>query len=125
VSTRHAAPVTVTWNQVAAFRLAQHHLSVRAPREVLISVVSDMTGDQAQRLSAAQISLWARGFGQGSTIYGSPMSKKRSPMEFVKKRKTWAASLAPQPSTSRLAKARNPHEMAWDFSINGNGPTTQ
>ncbi len=53
-------PFSVTWNQVGAFRLARHHLSVRAPVDELISVVSDMTGAQAQLLSAAQTSLWSR-----------------------------------------------------------------
>lgn len=60
MSTRYSTPFTLTWNQVAAFRLEQHHLSVRAPRDALISVVNDMTGAQAQLLSAAQMSLWAR-----------------------------------------------------------------
>jgi hypothetical protein len=50
----------VTWNQVAAFRLARHHLAERAPPGVLISVVDDMAGAQAQLLPAAQISLWSR-----------------------------------------------------------------
>jgi len=51
---------SVTWNQVAAFRLARHHLSERAPAKALVSVAGDMTGAQAQLLSAAQISLWSR-----------------------------------------------------------------
>jgi hypothetical protein len=50
----------VTWKQVAAFRLARHHLSARAPSEALLPVVRDMTGAQAQLLSAAQLSLWTR-----------------------------------------------------------------
>ena len=53
-------PRSVTWDQVAAFRLARHHLLERAPRKALVSVVGDMTGAQAQLLSAAQISLWSR-----------------------------------------------------------------
>jgi len=52
--------LSVTWDQVAAFRLARHHLSERAPKKALLSVVRDMGGAQAQLLSAAQISLWAR-----------------------------------------------------------------
>jgi len=60
VSTRQGAQFSVTWEQVAAFRLARHHLSERAPAKALISVVGDMTGAQAQLLSAAQISLWSR-----------------------------------------------------------------
>ena len=50
----------MTWNQVAAFRLGRHHLLERASTKALLTVASDMTGAQAQLLSAAQISLWAR-----------------------------------------------------------------
>lgn len=50
----------MTWNQVAAFRLARHHLSKRAAMRALVSVAGDMAGAQAQLLSAAQTSLWAR-----------------------------------------------------------------
>jgi len=60
VSTRQHAQFSVTWNQVAAFRLARHHLSERASRKALLSVVRYMGGAQAQLLSAAQISLWSR-----------------------------------------------------------------
>src|SRR5512143_2769619 len=52
--------LSVTWNQVAAFRLARHHLAERAPAKALLSVVSDMAGAQAQLLPAAQMSLWSR-----------------------------------------------------------------
>jgi hypothetical protein len=52
--------IAVTWSQVAAFRLSRHHLTERAPKKSLVSVARDMTGAQAQLLSAAQISLWAR-----------------------------------------------------------------
>jgi hypothetical protein len=58
--TRSSVPLSITWDQVAAFRLAQHHLLKRAPTKSLVSVVGDMTGAQAQLLSAAQLSLWAR-----------------------------------------------------------------
>src|SRR5215216_6932473 len=51
---------SVTWKQVAAFRLARHHLWERAPKKALLSVVRDMGGAQAQLLSAAQVSLWSR-----------------------------------------------------------------
>src|SRR6187402_1893895 len=53
-----AAPVTR--DQVAAYRLARHHLDRRAPKHALVSVVGSMAGAQAQLLSAAQISLSAR-----------------------------------------------------------------
>ena len=51
---------SVTWKQVAAFRLAQHHLSARASTRNLLTVADDMIGAQAQLFSAAQISLWSR-----------------------------------------------------------------
>ena len=60
MSSRQHAPVSVTWSQVAAFRLARHHLVERAPLQTLPSVAGDMTGAQAQLLSAAQISIWSR-----------------------------------------------------------------
>jgi DNA glycosylase AlkZ-like len=60
MSTRQHAPFSVTWNQVAAFRLSRHHLLERAPAKDLIPVARDMVGAQAQLLSAAQISLWSR-----------------------------------------------------------------
>lgn len=46
--------------QVAAFRLARQHLDARAAAWALLAVVRQMGGAQAQVLSAAQISLWAR-----------------------------------------------------------------
>lgn len=57
---RQPVPLSVTWDQVSAFRLARHHLIRRARRQDLVSVVGDMAGAQAQLLSAAQISLWPR-----------------------------------------------------------------
>src|SRR5256712_4912268 len=58
--TTRGAAARVTWSQVTAFRLSGHHLLERAPARALISVVGEMAGAQAQVLSAAQISLWAR-----------------------------------------------------------------
>src|SRR5256886_2471515 len=46
--------------QVSAFRLSRHHLVKRASASALAQVAGDMAGVQAQVLSAAQISLWAR-----------------------------------------------------------------
>jgi hypothetical protein len=60
VPTRRPVQLSVTWDQVSAFRLARQHLLERAPAKALVSVVRDMTGAQAQLLSAAQISLWPR-----------------------------------------------------------------
>src|SRR5437879_7603792 len=58
------APVTdaicASPDQVLAFRLSRHHLVKRPPASALAQVAGDMAGAQAQVLSAAQISLWAR-----------------------------------------------------------------
>lgn len=58
--TRPTPLPSVTRDQVAAFRLARHHLLDRAPRKALRSVALDMAGVQAQLPSAASISLWTR-----------------------------------------------------------------
>src|SRR5438093_13045474 len=47
-------------DQVSAFRLSRHHLVKRARASALAQVAGDMAGVQAQLLSAAKISLWAR-----------------------------------------------------------------
>src|SRR3989449_9282200 len=47
-------------DQVSAFRLSRHPLVQRAPASALAQVAGDMAGAQAQVLSAAKISLWAR-----------------------------------------------------------------
>jgi hypothetical protein len=60
VLTSQHTPFSVTWEQVAGFRLRRQHLSERAPAKALVAVAGDMNGAQAQLLSAAQISLWSR-----------------------------------------------------------------
>jgi hypothetical protein len=57
---RNQMEYPVTWDQVAAFRLARHHLMRRAPAKDLAAVAGDIAGVQAQLLSAAQASLWSR-----------------------------------------------------------------
>src|ERR1700758_1117921 len=52
--------VPISREQVSAFRLTRHHLIDRAPGSALVRVAGDMGGAQAQLLSAAKISLWAR-----------------------------------------------------------------
>lgn len=58
--TNHPIEIPISWNQVAAFRLARHHLLERAPASAIASVAGDMAGVQAQLVSAAQIGLWSR-----------------------------------------------------------------
>ncbi len=50
---------TVTSEQVAAFRMARHHLP-GGTRSSLASVCRDVAGIQAQVMSAAELSLWTR-----------------------------------------------------------------
>jgi hypothetical protein len=60
VSTNQPKQFSVDWDKVAAFRLRRHHLFTRAAAQDLVSVTGDITGAQAQLLSAAQLSLWSR-----------------------------------------------------------------
>ena len=57
---RERKPSTVSWRQVAAFRLSRHHLTKRQPSNSMVSVLADMGGAQSQVLLAAQLSIWAR-----------------------------------------------------------------
>lgn len=50
----------LTWPQVHAFRLAQHHLMHRAPKKDLARVVGDIGGVQAQVMSAAELQVAVR-----------------------------------------------------------------
>lgn len=72
-----AAP-SVSPERVAAFRLARHHLSERAPTSALARVAGDMVGAQAQVLSAAQISLWARTRGLRLEDVNAALSEQRT-----------------------------------------------
>ena len=58
--TRQQISLSLTWDQVTAFRLKRHHLVERAAKQALLSVAGDMSGAQAQLPSAAQLSLWTR-----------------------------------------------------------------
>ena len=51
---------SLTWDQVAAWRMARHHLTERVTADRMLSVVGDICGLQAQVMSAAELALWAR-----------------------------------------------------------------
>lgn len=53
-------PTPISPDRITAFRLTRHHLASRAPASDLVQVARDMGGAQAQVLSAAEMSLWAR-----------------------------------------------------------------
>jgi hypothetical protein len=52
--------ISVSWEQVNAWRLSQHYLLKRASRAHLLDVVSRLGGVHAQMMSAAELQLWAR-----------------------------------------------------------------
>ncbi|HEU5370664.1 MAG TPA: crosslink repair DNA glycosylase YcaQ family protein, partial [Ktedonobacterales bacterium] len=55
-----STPLSLTWEQVCAWRLSQQHLIERASPERLLEVANDLIGIQAQVLSSAELALWAR-----------------------------------------------------------------
>ncbi len=52
--------VSLSWNNVLAWRMEQHHLLRRAPAAYMVDVVSDICGVQAQVMSSAEMAIWAR-----------------------------------------------------------------
>lgn len=52
--------ISLTWNQVNAWRLAQHGLAPRYGREALVEVTARLYGIHAQVMSAAELALGAR-----------------------------------------------------------------
>jgi len=52
--------LSLTWEQVLAWRMQRQHLARRAPRDQMPAVVSDICGLHAQLMSSAEIALWAR-----------------------------------------------------------------
>ncbi len=68
----------VTWKQVAAFRLARHHLTRRAPSSALTSIPGEICGAQAQLLLAGLMSIWARVRGVKLTDLEAALWRERS-----------------------------------------------
>jgi uncharacterized protein YcaQ len=50
----------LTWQQAATWRVHRHHLVERAPAAKMLAVVSRLCGLQAQLMSSAELTLWAR-----------------------------------------------------------------
>src|SRR4051795_746926 len=50
----------LSWTDVAAWRARRHRLHERAPAEAMLSVVDELCGVQAQVMSSAELTLWAR-----------------------------------------------------------------
>lgn len=52
--------VSVSWDQIHAFRMARHHLDRPVPRSRLVQAAGDACGVQAQVMAAAQLALRVR-----------------------------------------------------------------
>lgn len=52
--------MSLTWDDVASWRLRRHHLHERARPGGLVGVVSRVCGLHAQLMSSAELSAWAR-----------------------------------------------------------------
>jgi len=76
--------IALTWNQVHAWRVAQHGLAPRLSRQDFLQAVSRTGGIQAQVLSAAELALWARVQGLSRADIQTALWQERSLV------KTWA-----------------------------------
>lgn len=76
--------VSLNWGQANAWRLAQHYLLPRAHRQNVREVVTRVGGIQAQLMSAAELSLWARVDGLASADVQNALWRDRTLI------KTWA-----------------------------------
>jgi len=75
---------SLNWGQVNAWRLVQHYLLQRADRQNMREVVTRIGGVQAQLMSAAELSLWARVDGLASADVQNALWRDRTLI------KTWA-----------------------------------
>jgi hypothetical protein len=76
--TAEAAEIEVPEEQVAAFRIARHHLDRRAPRGRLVEVVRRLVGVQSQVPSAAVLALVARVEGLAPSDVDDALLRARS-----------------------------------------------
>lgn len=116
----------LTWDQVNAWRLAQHGFTARFKRVDFLQAASRMGGVQAQVLSAAELGLWARVDGLAREDIQTALWQERSLV------KTWAMR-----STLHLLPARDlplfvaalslPGTYTWDsyFAYYGMSPAQQ
>jgi Winged helix DNA-binding domain len=80
-----AAPAAkLGWDQVAAWRVARHHLDERAPAKAMLEVVAGIAGLHAQVMSSAELTLEARVEGL------EPGAVRRALWEERSLVKTWA-----------------------------------
>jgi hypothetical protein len=74
----------LAWENVLAWRLRRQHLERRAPRQALLTTVAAICGLQAQVMSSAELTLWARVEGLAAEAVGRALWEERTLV------KTWA-----------------------------------
>lgn len=108
------AALSLTWEQVCAWRLSRQHLINRASPERLLEVAGDLIGIQAQVLSSAELALWARVQDMPPDTLSAALWKQRALV------KTWAmrgalhlVSAAEFPLVAATLRTRQPITAAW------------
>src|SRR3954453_8805057 len=79
-----APAARLTWENVLAWRLCRQHLDRRAPRAAMLAAVADICGLQAQVMSSAELTVWARVEGLEADAVSRALWDDRSLV------KTWA-----------------------------------
>jgi hypothetical protein len=109
-----STPLSLTWEQVCAWRLSQQHLTERASPERLLEVASTLIGIQAQVLSSAELALWARVQDMQPDTLSNALWKQRTLI------KTWAMrgalhlfTAAEFPLVAATLRTRQPITAAW------------
>src|SRR5712692_1397706 len=105
---------TATSDQVAAFRLARHHLT-GGERAALDAICSDVCGVQAQVMSAAEIALWTRRRGLTRDDIQTALWKKRTLVKMSLMRTTM--HLVPAREVSLYVTALKKSRTAWLLGI--------
>ena len=90
---------SLTWDQVNAWRLAQHGL---APRVGFMGAVQRMIGVQAQVMSAAELALWVRVDGLRPAEVQAALWQERTLV------KTWAGRRPRMAGLRRWGSGRRP-----------------
>ena len=112
---------SLTWNQVNAWRVAQHGLAPRLKREQLVEVTARLYGIHAQVMSAAELALGARMDGLAPQDVQAALWQDRTLI------KTWAMRgtlhLLAADDLSLHAAARTIDPRGWiDFEAHGISP---
>ncbi|HEU5200460.1 MAG TPA: winged helix DNA-binding domain-containing protein [Ktedonobacterales bacterium] len=109
-----STPLSLTWEQVCAWRLSQQHLTERVSPERLLEVANDLIGIQAQVLSSAELALWARVQDMPPDALSNALWKQRVLI------KTWAMrgalhlfTAAEFPLVAATLRTRQPITAAW------------